>query len=113
MTLRSRCTSTASGRVIDRVMTKAMTAESASATAMTIQIVRWPRLALAAVPASAARFSASRSRANAERVASRRASAGVASSTYAVRDAVRPWSPLAWRTVSARESATAWSAART
>ena len=71
---------------------------------MTIRIVRWPLLALAEVAASAARFSASSSRANAERVASRRASAGVSSSTYAVREAVRSWSPLAWRAVSARRS---------
>ena len=67
VTLRSRWTRTASGRVIERVMTKAMTAESASATAMTIQIVRWPLLALAEVAARAARFSASSSRASAER----------------------------------------------
>ena len=56
-------------------MTKAMAAESASARAMTIQIVRWPRLALAEVAARAARFSASSSRANAERWSRRRAPA--------------------------------------
>ena len=48
---------------------------------MTIQIVRWPRLALAAVAASAARFSASSSRASAERLASSWSSAGVTSPT--------------------------------
>ena len=49
--------------MIERVMTKAMTAERASARAMTIQIVRWPLLALAEVAASDARFASSWSRA--------------------------------------------------
>ena len=81
VTLRRRWTRTASGRVIERVMTKAMNAESASATAMTIQMVRWPLLALAEVAASAARFSASSSRASAERLASSWSRAGVTSPT--------------------------------
>ena len=62
-------------------MTKAMTAERASARAMTIQIVRWPLLALAEVAASDARFSASSSRASAERLASSWSRAGVTSPT--------------------------------
>jgi hypothetical protein len=62
-------------------MTTAMAAESARATAMTIQIVRWPRLAFVAVAASAARFSAWSSRASAERVASRRSRVGLTAVT--------------------------------
>ena len=81
VTLCKRERRVATGRVIERVMTKAMAAESRSATAMTIQIVRWPRLALAAVAARAARFSASSSRASAERVASSWSSAGVTAAT--------------------------------
>ena len=81
VTLRSRATSTATGRVIERVMTKAIAADSASATAMTIQIVCCPAAALAAVALRARRLSASRPRASVPRAASSCASAGVTAPT--------------------------------
>ena len=79
VTLRRRSTRTATGRVMERVMTKAMTAESTSARAMTMRIVRCPLAALAAVAARASRFSFSKSRASRERAVSNRSRAGMTS----------------------------------
>ena len=61
VTLRRRSTSTATGRVMERVMTKAMIADSTSARAMTMRmrIVRCPLEALAAVGIVVTRISKS------------------------------------------------------
>ena len=88
-------------------MTKAMAAESTSARAMTIRIVRWPLLALAAVAARAARFSASSSRASAERAVSRQLERRHDLGDVRVREALRSVVAAGVVHVSVRESATA------
>ena len=87
-------------------MTKAMAAESASARAMTIQdrpLARcspWPR-SRRGRRGSRPRSSRASAGAGGLETAS---SAGMTSPMYAVREALRPWSPLAWRTrLGARE----------